>query len=57
MTYKPVLNAALVKPAETLQPRHWDAHFEFFQTDRTFGVVDAVLLGCFVGKHAGASVW
>jgi hypothetical protein len=55
MIHKPSRNAHLVKPAQTLQPRHINTHLKLLKTNSTLGRVDAILLRSPVGKHACAS--
>ena len=55
MIHKPILDALLVKPAETLQARHGSSDFEFFQADGALCVVDAVFFGRAVDEHPSPS--
>lgn len=53
VVHKPRRDAASVKPAEALEPRHRHPNRELFEADGALCVVDAVFLGCRVGVHAG----
>jgi hypothetical protein len=55
MDFEPLPDAAEVEPTKALQAAHFLPHFEFFQADGAFSVVDAVLLGCLVRENAGSS--
>lgn len=55
MIYEPLSDAMQMETTETLQTTHILTDFKFFQANRAFSIVNAILLGSFVWEDTGSA--